>query len=184
MAENPITITDYKNPIECVFNKYDDHLRPKALHHKSSQPSLKTKTITESNSPSKKESNNHILTQPRMRFKAKSDIERVIEERIKQNKQVIKPEKIQSYVKTETVFENKVSTKNDKYEILLDHDSSQTVVIRGESDGKKTNTHRRDCLSKIKQKYLDKTETQMLVKLYKQNKTHFKGMNDIAVTPG
>jgi hypothetical protein len=184
MAENPITITDYKNPIECVFNKYDDHLRPKALHHKSSQPSLKTKTITESNSPSKKESNNHILTQPRMRFKAKSDIERVIEERIKQNKQVIKPEKIQSYVKTEIVFENKVSTKNDKYEILLDHDSSQTVVIRGESDGKKTNIHRRDCLSKIKQKYLDKTETQMLVKLYKQNKTHFKGMNDIAVTPG
>ena len=183
MAANPITITDYVNPIECVFNKYNDHLRPKELKHKSSQPILKTNTITVSNSPSRKESNNHILNQPRMRFKAKSDIERVLEERIKQNKQTVKKEKVPNYIKTEIITDNKLLARNENYEVVLDHDCSISVPL-ADSDVKKTKIQRVERLSHFKQKHLDKSETQMLLKLYKHNKTHFKGTVDLANSQG
>ena len=182
MATHPITITDYIRPIECVLNKEHHYGRNKDKSQAISK-NLVNDVQTQNNLNIDLYSSTFLqkemkLVQPGMRYKAKSGVKRILEERNKQNTFKIST----SMKKKEAIdllLKPKIITRAMTEQIYIiekdEEPQPPKIIVNNNIFLSKAN------LSKSKEKNLDKLETKLLLNLYK-HKTHFKGATDFALS--
>ena len=202
MAYDPITITDYVNPVNCVMNKQYFNVNRNDFNSTKESLNKKNKTTTTSTNKEiidKFSANDYIdhkpIFQPGMKFKSKSQKERE-EERNRENKNGIK---INSYVENlleekhpiykqivENEKKNNYSRKNNvipKPKISLvkeDINNKEDYLYKSNKSRSISNTSNIK-VSRAKKKSLDKIEINILDRLYSR-KTHFKGAFDFALS--
>ena len=200
MAHNPITVTDYVNPIDCVKNKqhiidYNNPCVPNinsnifvlnrklssdlydyTKHKQIIQPGMKFRYLADKERLHEElERDKQIKNE--LRHKAKSELLKNIDERNQQNN-ILEKSTVTSMKsnRNSLISMAKFVTMKTDYEDKNDENLSETNKIN--SDVNITPKHVRSNFRKIKEKKINKVKT---INFQSKHKTHFKGAIDFAL---